>query len=74
MEEVKLPEGSPLAEKKLGELSLIRERGVMVVAAKRSTGELVFSPTADTVFHEGDVLIVVGEEEKLVNFSKVIGS
>ena len=74
MEEVKLPAGSPLSEKTLGELSLIKEKGVIVVAVKRVSGEILFSPGGDTDLHEGDILIVVGEEDCLAKFEDMTRS
>ena len=39
--------------------------GVIIVAIKRSDGTMKFNPTNKTVIHEDDVLIALGETQKL---------
>lgn len=57
--EIEVREGSELVSKSLRE-SRLRERwGAIVVAIKHSGGAFILSPSADTVLHDGDLLILV---------------
>ncbi|MDH7601638.1 MAG: potassium channel protein [Armatimonadota bacterium] len=65
MEEIPVDAGSCLVGKSLGESRLRQDAGVSVIAIKRSSGELLPNPSADTVISAGDVLIVLGSPEQL---------
>ncbi len=65
--EVRVPEGSPLANQKLADSAIHRQGGVIVLAVKRSDGELIFNPPLDALIRGGDCLIVIGGEGQLKN-------
>ena len=65
MEEVKIEEGSPLANKTIHEAGIGRELGVIVVAIKRKDGEMRFNPMHNTEIKAGETLIAIGEVKKL---------
>ncbi|MBW2561874.1 MAG: TrkA family potassium uptake protein, partial [Deltaproteobacteria bacterium] len=71
MEEVDVWKESPIAGKNLEESGLRETYGLIVVAIKKESGQMVFNPMASYVMESGDKLIALGEEDNLIAFSKV---
>jgi voltage-gated potassium channel len=65
MEQVRVDHGCEMSEKSLRDLQLRREIGVIVLGIRRSSGAMEFNPTAESVIHAGDFLIVMGEPQAL---------
>lgn len=65
MEEVYVNEGSSITGTTLDQCGIGRELGIIIVAIKRSGGDMRFNPTFKTVIKPGDVLIALGERTKL---------
>jgi voltage-gated potassium channel len=65
MEEVSIQESSQLSGLTLDECGFGRELGVIIVAIKKSDGDLKFNPTFRSAIHAGDTLIALGETSKL---------
>ncbi|MCG6552141.1 MAG: potassium channel protein [Candidatus Magnetominusculus sp. LBB02] len=65
MEELTVTEGSEFANRSLSELGIGRKYGVIIVAVKRSSGEMLFNPTHKSIVEPGDTLIALGEVYKL---------
>ncbi len=61
LEEVVIPDDSPLIGVTLGELRVRGDGHVMIVALQRSSGELVYNPDFDTKLEGGMAVIVMGE-------------
>lgn len=64
-EEVAIDADSPYAGKSLKDTNLAAELNIIVVAVRRRDGELAFSPNADTLIEDGDLLIVIGKAESV---------
>ena len=65
MEEIVIPEKSPLHEKSLLESGLKKHYGVMVVGIKPVNGKMILNPEPDTVLKEGDTLVLIGQMDQL---------
>ncbi len=65
MEEIRVEKGSAIAGKTIHESGIGRELGVIIVAIKRSGGDMRFNPMHNTVIREGDTLIAIGEVGRL---------
>ncbi|HET6516080.1 MAG TPA: potassium channel protein [Thermodesulfovibrionales bacterium] len=65
MEEIPVREGSKVADVTLDECGIGRDLGIIIVAIKRSGGDMRFNPTFRTTIKAGDVLIALGERTKL---------
>jgi len=65
LEEVKVEQGSPLAGQSLKEAGVRNNYGVIIVAIKKTDGDMVFNPVASTSLAEGDILIAMGEKSGL---------
>lgn len=61
LEEILISEKSPLVDKTLMESGLRRKYDIIVVAIKRSQGEMLFNPKPDSLLLAGDILVVLGE-------------
>jgi voltage-gated potassium channel len=65
IEQLPVAEKSGLAMKTLEEAHLGRTYGVIVLAVRRKSGTMQFNPQADVRLEPGDVLIAMGERQKL---------
>ncbi|HYA31251.1 MAG TPA: potassium channel protein [Thermodesulfovibrionales bacterium] len=65
MEEIYVREGAGISGTTLDQCGIGRELGIIIVAIKRTGGEMKFNPTFRTVIRPGDVLIALGEKDKL---------
>jgi voltage-gated potassium channel len=63
--ELRVREASGLVGKTLRDSRLREQWGAIVVAVKKAEGELILGPTADTVLHAGDLIILVADAQCL---------
>ncbi|MFH1227132.1 MAG: potassium channel protein [Planctomycetota bacterium] len=69
IEEINIPAGSHIVNKKLSEIGLRDKYNLLILATiKPDSDEITYSPPADTVLKEGVILVVLGEVH---NFNKV---
>ncbi len=61
----------PLIGKTLGDLNLRAKHKVNIIAIKKGDDKsnIILSPGADSVIHEGDLLIAIGKESSLKGFN-----
>jgi voltage-gated potassium channel len=62
LDEVEVPQGSPISGKTLGESGIRRVSEIVVLGIARSDGELIASPGPDSVIQGGDILIGFGKQ------------
>jgi voltage-gated potassium channel len=65
MEEVTIMKNSKLVGLTLGEGGIGRDLGIIIVAIRRSSGEMKFNPSSYDTIEAGDTLIALGEISKL---------
>ena len=65
LEEVALPEGSPLAGKSLREAHIRDLTGALILALRETGGEFTMNPPPETVLCAGQILISIGTETQL---------
>jgi voltage-gated potassium channel len=53
-------------------MQIRRETGVIVLAIRRASGEMVFNPPAEARIAGGDYLIAMGEPENLRKLEQVL--
>jgi len=70
-EKVQLTQGSPVADKSLGELDLRGRSGATVIAVIRD-GATKVSPGANYKLKEGDMVILLGTPEKITRAKQVL--
>jgi voltage-gated potassium channel len=74
MEELVVFEGSPLISKTLEESEIRHRYGIIIVAVKKESGQMIFNPLANYIISNGDKLIALGENENVSLFAKVCAS
>jgi voltage-gated potassium channel len=52
--------------------NLRQDFGVIIVAIKRTSGEMVFNPGPSEIFNAGDVIVVIGKKAEVRRMSAVI--
>jgi voltage-gated potassium channel len=72
MEEAKLSTKSNLIGKSLIDSYLRRDYGVIIVAIKKMSGEMIFNPMPSETLEAGDVIVVIGKKEDLKRMSAVL--
>ena len=71
MEELLVCDTSPVIGKTLEESEIRQRYGLIIVAIKKASGQMIFNPVASYVIGTGDTLIALGEDVNLVRFSRV---
>ncbi len=66
IEQVVLPESSPLVGKRLKETNIRRATDVLVIAVRNKAGKYIYNPGPDTVLSEDSTLIVLGSIESVI--------
>ncbi len=72
MEEAVVSEGSSITGKTLMSSNLRQDFGVIIVAIKRITGEMVFNPGPGEIFNAGDVIVAIGKKAELRRMSTAL--
>ncbi len=72
MEEARLKESSKLIGRTLVESKLRQDFGVIIVAIRKSSGEMIFNPTSQEKLDSGDILVVLGKKEDLIRMTRII--
>lgn len=72
IEEAVIGEHSPITGKTVMGSHLRQDFGVIIVAIKRKSGEMVFNPGPQEKFNAGDIIVVIGKKEELSQMGKSI--
>ncbi len=72
MEEAIAGPTSSLVGKSLIDSRLRQNFGVIVIAIKQASGEMIFTPNADQVLSSGDVIVVIGKKDNLTRMAKIL--
>lgn len=73
IEEIQIKPGSPLEQTTLQVCPIRKELGIMVVGIKKVGKDVFLNPAPDTKIEAGDILIVIGEREKLEKLERLTG-
>jgi voltage-gated potassium channel len=71
MDEAPLAAGSSLVDTCIKDSGIREKYASMVVAIKRRSGDMIFSPLGTERFLEGDILVLIGARDKLKEFRQV---
>jgi len=71
MDEIDICEGSPVVGKSLEESEIRQRYGLIIVAVKKDSGQMIFNPMASYVIAQGDKLIALGEDDNVTRFAQV---
>src|SRR5215467_6698339 len=71
IEEIRVGEGSSLAQTTVGASGIHRQFGIMILAIRRQDGGTRFNPTAQEPIRAGDYLIAMGEPAQLATLENL---
>ena len=72
IEEAKIGENSNLIGKNLIDSQLRKDYGVIIVAIKKISGDMIFNPMPSETLEGGDVIVVIGKREDLQRMNAVM--
>lgn len=72
LEEARVKDGSNLIGKNLIDSNLRRDFGVIIVAIKKVSGDMIFNPLPSQVLEAGDVIVVIGKKDALKKMGAVM--
>ncbi|MGD9350458.1 MAG: TrkA C-terminal domain-containing protein, partial [Desulfobacterales bacterium] len=70
--EAKIGPKSNLIGKNLIDSQLRKDFGVIIVAIKKISGDMIFNPMPSETLEAGDVIVVIGKREDLLRMSTVM--
>jgi voltage-gated potassium channel len=70
-EQVLIESDSPLVGRSLSETPIRAELDIVIISIRRSQGDMVFNPAAQTVIEAGDILIAIGQVEALTRLNEM---
>jgi len=73
IEEISIKQGGALTGKTIIEAAIKSKYDAIVVGLRKNTGQTVFNPSGGTAMEAGDILIVLGESEKLEQLGADLG-
>jgi voltage-gated potassium channel len=71
IEEIQIKPGSSLDQTTLQVCPIRKDLGIMVVGIKKTGKDVFLNPAPDTKIEAGDILIVIGEKEKLEKLERL---
>lgn len=72
MEEARIGDRSTLVGKNLIDSHLRQNYGVIIVAIKKTSGEMIYNPLPSEKLDAGDVIVVIGKKEDLKRMSEIV--
>lgn len=72
LEQVRVASQTQFVTKTLEQLLDHRKAGIILLAVRKSNGQMLFNPPGETRIDAGDVLIVLGEQPNLEELEKVL--
>jgi len=72
LEQVRVENTCAYCDRTIEDLQIRRETGVVVLAIRRSSGQMLFNPPADTKLTGGDYLIAMGEPNGLHRLEQLL--
>jgi voltage-gated potassium channel len=72
MEEIVIPTDAEIVGKELMHSGIRSQHQLIVVAMKRSDGSMIYNPSPHELLEAGDILVVIGPQENLLNFAQEI--
>lgn len=73
IEEIQIKPGSPLIQSTLKDCPIRKEFGIMVAGIKKVGKDVFLNPSPETTIEAGDILIVIGDKERLEKLEELTG-
>jgi voltage-gated potassium channel len=71
IEQVEIGAQSPFIGTALKDTGIRADHDVIVIAIKRTSGEMIFNPAADTIIEERDALVTIGSHSSLLDLERM---
>ena len=72
LEQVRVEDACAFRDRSIAEMQIRREVGVIILAIRRSSGQMIFNPPAETKIESGDYLIAMGEPSGLHRLEQLL--
>jgi voltage-gated potassium channel len=72
IEQVRVEDGCAYSNRTLADMQIRRDVGVIILAIRRASGQMLFNPPAGTKLQGGDYLIAMGEPEGLRRLEQLL--
>ncbi len=72
MEEIPVSDTSELVNIMLKDSGIRQKYNLIIIAIKKKDGNMIFNPSFETVFKEGDTVIAVGQDADLANLERAL--
>jgi len=72
LNEVTIPNGSPLINKSISEAEIRHKSGALVLAIRRADGSFDLQPDSSSPIEKGDTFVVIGTQEQAVELDKML--
>jgi voltage-gated potassium channel len=72
MEQIYVSPNSKFTSRRLTEVQSQRDLGIIVLALRKSDGQMIFNPPSETTIASGDYLIVLGEQQNLERLERMV--
>ena len=72
LEEIQVSPNNRLVNQSLGDLRLRRDMGVIVLAIRRSNGQMLFNPAAEERLAGGDCLVAMGHSDDMHRLDRLL--
>jgi voltage-gated potassium channel len=74
MEEIPVSANSQFSDISLVESGIRQQFDLIIVAIKKTTGEMLFNPASHTRIQIGDTLIALGQRSNLIKLERLLGN
>jgi voltage-gated potassium channel len=71
MEQIEIGEHSPFVGQQLKDTGIRTEHGVIIIAIKRTNGEMLFNPEGRTIIAAHDMFVAIGSHESVLKLEKL---
>ena len=72
LNEVTIPDTSPLINKTISEAEIRHKSGALVLAIRRAGGSFDLQPDSSSIIEKGDTFVVIGTQEQAVDLEKML--
>ena len=72
IEEILIPRSSALHNVALKDSEIRGKLGIIIIAIKKCSGNMIFNPGSGEIMHEGDFLIALGDKEQLLALRNMV--
>ena len=72
LNEVAIPDNSPLVDKTIAEAEIRHKSGALILAIRRADGSFDLQPDSTSIMHKGDIFVVIGTQEQVIGLDKML--